>query len=129
MATVYGPLVTPWYFLATAIAGLVTIYRSYLGDQANRLGNEHLLPGEAGTFRALAGARRPMTAEQLSKYIPHTADEVRYRLERLEEDDLVRTNEEHGEKQYFVVSTEHHSSTLKTSAQDDAEIMKERETE
>lgn len=101
---VLGFLSIPWHFLIAALAALVGIYRSYLGDIVDRM-EQSGLEGEAGTFHVLAEFGRPISPEELSQFIPHSEKETRYRLKKLHRDGLVGTEESNGTQYYYVLST------------------------
>lgn len=132
IAVTFGPLVKPWFFLIMAVAAGCGLLRAYIGRNMNEQAEQTVIQGEAGVFHALASAEQPMTAKALGNILPHTVNDVEYRLMRLERKGLIGTTEQHGATYYYVKSTNPESSSVRTENGVDEESVQaadEEETE
>lgn len=105
IAVLFGPLVNPWFFLIMAVGAILGLTRAYLGKQKSEEAERTVIQGEAGVFHALAVEDQPITARALSNILPHTLPDMKYRLQRLEEKDLIGVTERDGSRYYYVKST------------------------
>ncbi|MFC7081113.1 hypothetical protein [Halorussus caseinilyticus] len=115
IAVLFGPLVNPWFFPIMAVGAVLGLVRAYVGKQQSDEAKKTVIQGEAGVLHALAVENRPITARALSNILPHTLPDMKYRLQRLEEKDLIGATERDGVKYYYVKSTESATSSEETT--------------